>query len=107
MDITLALGGGGIKGIAHIGVIECLENAGYHIKSVAGTSVGGLIGAVYAAGYSPREILALAEGLNQDKLYTRRPGDGPSLMGYSGLVDVLVDVLADAQFSDLKIPFAC
>ena len=107
MDISLALGGGGIKGLAHIGVLECLEDAGFKIRSIAGTSVGGLVGAVYAAGYTPREILAVVNSINPDKLYVRHPSDAPSLLGYTGLADALVDVLGESQFTDLKIPFAC
>ena len=45
-DIALALGGGGVKGIAHIGVIRRLEQEGFNIRAIAGTSAGGLVGAV-------------------------------------------------------------
>ena len=50
MDIALALGGGGVKGTAHIGVIDRLESFGFRIRAIAGTSAGGLMGAAYAAG---------------------------------------------------------
>ncbi len=49
--ISLVLGGGGARGTAHIGVIEALEAAGYEIASVAGTSMGALVGGMYAAGH--------------------------------------------------------
>lgn len=49
-DISLALGSGSAKGIAHIGVIEALEAAGYNIKAVSGTSMGAIVGAYYAFG---------------------------------------------------------
>lgn len=107
MEISLALGGGGIKGIAHIGVLDCLLKAGVKIRSIAGTSAGGLIGAVYAAGYSPGKILELVENLDQNKFYSRRPTDGPSLLGYTGLAEALTEILADLDFKQLKIPFAC
>lgn len=108
MEISLALGGGGIKGIAHIGVIECLEKAGYKIRAIAGTSAGGLVGSIYAAGYSPREILEIAESLNPNhRLYARHPNDGPSLIGYTGLAEALIAVLGEYKFAELKIPFAC
>jgi NTE family protein len=48
--VTLVLSGGGARGIAHIGVIEELEQRGYEIASVAGTSMGALVGGVYADG---------------------------------------------------------
>jgi NTE family protein len=51
--ITLVLSGGGARGIAHIGVIEELENRGFEIASIAGTSMGALVGGVYALGKLP------------------------------------------------------
>ena len=49
-DIALVLSSGGARGLAHIGVIEELESQGYHISSIAGCSMGALIGGVYATG---------------------------------------------------------
>ncbi len=49
-NVTLILSGGGARGLAHIGVIEELESRGYVINSIAGTSMGALVGGVYAAG---------------------------------------------------------
>ena len=77
MEITLALGGGGVRGAAHIGVLKGLEKAGFRIRGLAGTSAGGIAGAIYAAGYSPEELLAEFAQLEQTNLYARRPGDGP------------------------------
>jgi len=48
--ISLVLGSGGARGYAHIGVIEILEKQGYEIKSISGSSIGALIGGLYAAG---------------------------------------------------------
>ena len=107
MNVSLALGGGGTKGLAHIGVIDFLEKAGLHIAAVAGTSIGGLVGAVYSAGLSPVEILTMVENLPPARLYARKPGDGPSLLGYQGLAELLTIVLEEKEFKDLKIPFAC
>ncbi len=57
MDICLALGGSGISGVAHIGFLDRLEKAGFKVRAITGSSVGGLARAVYAAGYrySPNE----------------------------------------------------
>ncbi|MDD3078365.1 MAG: patatin-like phospholipase family protein [Paludibacter sp.] len=52
-NLTLVLSGGGARGIAHIGVIEELERQGFTINSIAGTSMGSLIGGVYASGKLP------------------------------------------------------
>lgn len=106
-DISLALGGGGIKGIAHIGVINRLIQAGHSIQAIAGTSVGGLVGAVYAAGFDANEIASILYTMNRGSLFARVSGDGPSLMGLSGLTQVLTNVLGDRSFADLEIPFAC
>ncbi len=54
--IGLALSGGGARGLAHIGVLKVFENAGIPISCLAGTSMGGLVAAAYAAGYSPAEM---------------------------------------------------
>lgn len=57
--IGLALSGGGARGIAHIGVVEVLEQAGVRVERIAGTSMGSVVGGLYAAGYSPQVIAAL------------------------------------------------
>lgn len=57
--VGLVLSGGGSKGIAHIGVIKVLEENDIPIDYVAGTSMGAIIGGLYAAGYSPDEMLEL------------------------------------------------
>lgn len=49
-DIALVLGAGGARGLAHVGVIEVLEARGYHIVSIAGSSMGALVGGIHAAG---------------------------------------------------------
>lgn len=54
--IGLALGGGGARGLAHIGVLKVLEKAGVPVSFLAGTSMGGLIAAAYAAGFTTREM---------------------------------------------------
>lgn len=49
-QVSLVLGSGGARGLAHIGVIHCLEDNGYNIRYISGTSIGALIGGIYAAG---------------------------------------------------------
>ena len=107
MDIALALGGGGIRGIAHLGVIECLENHGYKIRAIAGTSIGGLVGGVYAAGVKLPQIIRALDNFSMSALYRRRPEDGPSLLGHANLVEVLSALLGNRTFADLEIPFSC
>lgn len=106
MDITLALGGGGAKGNSHIGVIRRLEREGYRIRSVAGTSYGGFVGVLYAVGYSPQEIQAAFEEVDQKQLYGRDILDGPSLLGLGGVRKLLDHLLGEKTFGDLRIPCA-
>ena len=106
MEISLALGGGGSKGIAHIGVLRCLEREGIRVAAVAGTSAGGIVAALYAAGYSPDEILERFKKLDFSHMYRHDPGDHPSLLGVAGVRKVVSELLGERKFSDLKIPAA-
>ncbi|MES2731456.1 MAG: patatin-like phospholipase family protein [Bacteroidota bacterium] len=74
--IGLVLSGGGAKGLAHIGVLKALEANNIPIDYIVGTSMGGVIGAMYAAGYSPAEIESIATTLAfQDWVNGRLPSD--------------------------------
>lgn len=106
MEISLALGGGGAKGNAHIGVLRRLEKEGYKIRSVAGTSFGGLVAVLYAIGYSPKEIQAIFESVDQKALYGRSAQDGPSLLGLTGVRQLLERVIGEKTFSQTRIPCA-
>jgi NTE family protein len=57
--VAVVLSGGGAKGVAHIGVLKALEDQGIPIDYIAGTSIGAMVGGMYAAGYSPDQILEL------------------------------------------------
>lgn len=106
-ELALALGGGGYKGIAHIGVIRALKAQGYAIKAIAGTSIGGLIGAVYASGIECDALEKLVNDLEPRKLYTWGTGENASLLGLSSISDLLIDNIGDRTFESLPIPFAC
>ena len=58
-SVGLVLSGGGAKGITHIGIIQALEENGIPIDYVTGTSIGAIVGGLYAMGYSPQEMLEL------------------------------------------------
>lgn len=105
MDITLALGGGGARGVAHIGVLRVLEREGFKIRCVAGTSMGGVMGALYAAGNSPSEIQILVEGAKDKDLFRARPS-GPGLLGITAIEEWLRSTLGTITFEELEIPFA-
>jgi len=69
--VTLVLSGGGARGLAHIGVLRVLDSLGIRPRTVVGTSMGALIGAMYAGGRSGREIDALVRGLHFSTLFHR------------------------------------
>jgi NTE family protein len=107
--IGLALSGGGARGLAHIGVLEILEREGVPIDYLAGTSMGGVIAAGYAAGLSPnfleqealrmanlRRLLALAD----PSLPRRGFLEGQKVRAY------LIGHLGDRTFDDLRLPLA-
>ena len=71
--IGLALSGGGALGLAEIGVIQWLEENHIPVDSVAGTSMGGIIGAMYATGMSPAEIKTFAEHIDWDRAFLSEP----------------------------------
>jgi NTE family protein len=62
--VALVLSGGGARGFAHIGVLQVLEQRGIRVDAIAGTSMGAILGALYAAGYGADEIFDLADGLS-------------------------------------------
>jgi NTE family protein len=106
MDITLALGAGGARGNAHIGVLRRLEKEGFKIRAVAGTSFGGIVAAMYAAGHTPDEIEDIFVQVNQSNLFGRSADERPSLLGLAGVRRWLDAVLPDNRFEDFLIPCA-
>ena len=67
--IGLALGGGASRGFAHIGVIQVLEDIGIKPDYIAGSSMGAIIGALYAAGATPYMIEGIANNVNAKLCY--------------------------------------
>ncbi len=70
--IGLVLGGGGAKGAAEVGVLKVLEAAGIHIDYIVGTSIGAVVGGLYAAGYSASELETLIQNQEWLTLLTDR-----------------------------------
>lgn len=106
MDISLALGGGGAKGNAHIGILRRLEREGFRVRAVAGTSFGGVVAVLYAFGKTPDQIEELFSGVDQSRLYGHAAGDGPSLLGLAGAAKFFDEILGAATFDDLSLPCA-
>jgi NTE family protein len=71
--IGLALGGGGARGMAHIGVIRALEQLHVPVDYVVGTSMGSIVGGLYACGYTPDEMEKLIKSIHWDTLFQDAP----------------------------------
>ncbi len=102
--VGLVLGGGGSRGLAHIGVLQVLVREGIPIDFIVGTSMGGIVGALYASGMSPDEISDGLSQLGNSSLFVRRLFSARARQ--SVVRDYLKDVLAGKTFDDLRIPLA-
>lgn len=104
--VALVLASGGAKGFAHIGAIEALEKKGYEITSIAGTSMGSLIGGIYAAGGLDR-VKEWMFDLTSSKVFSLVDFTFSShaLLKGNRLMDALKDKVPDCNIEDLPIPF--
>lgn len=119
-SIGLVLGGGGARGLAHILMLEVFDQLGIKPKIIAGTSIGALYGAAYAAGLSARDIRAHTEdtltnkvGLLRDLLASRAQRTGPfwnpflarsALLAPEPLLDLVLPPGVPQSFGELAIP---
>ena len=71
--IGLALSGGGARGLAQIGVLRALEENDFEIAAIAGTSIGGIVGGLYAAGYPADSLEKLIGNIDFSALFSNRP----------------------------------
>lgn len=101
---TLALGGGGGRGWAHIGVARALDEARLRPSRIIGTSMGAIIGAGMAAGVSPDEMERMASSTPVYRLVRR--GARFALFDPRGAVERLVGALGDPLIEELPIPLA-
>ena len=70
--VGLTLSGGGAKGLAHIGILKAIDSAGLKIDYITGTSMGAVLGALYAVGYSGNEIEQLCKNIDWDALLSNQ-----------------------------------
>lgn len=103
--LGLALGGGGARGSAHVGVLIELERLGIRPQLISGTSVGGLVGGLLASGLSAEEILFFIQELSLGQLFSL-PGGAPSFTGNSRIKSLLQETIGDITFEDLEIPLS-
>jgi NTE family protein len=104
--VSLVLGSGGARGLAHIGVIDWLTENGYEIRSIAGSSMGAMIGGIYAAGkldVYTRWVLALHR-LDVIRLLDLSFGSTGLFKG-ERVIGVLKELIGDRNIEDLPVPF--
>ena len=101
--LGLALSGGGARGYAHLGALKALNEYGIFPDIIAGTSVGSLIGVLYADGYTPDEMLSIAKTLKLRTLVESTiPRDG--IFKATGIASILRRHLRAKTFEELKYP---
>jgi len=111
--IVVVLGGGGARGLSHIGVLRVFEEEGIPIDEIVGVSVGALIGALYASGISVDDIEKMAGDIGWSKLsdYSKAAMVTlilrDELLSSNGMESYLNKRIGDKYFADLNIPFSC
>jgi NTE family protein len=103
--IGLALGGGGAKGVAHIGVLKALEDAKVKPDYIAGTSVGAMVAAMYAFNISIDTIVSIARNLTLAQITTFKLSK-TGFFTADPLKEILVEYLGEANIEDASIPLA-
>ena len=103
--IALVLGSGGPRGFAHIGVLKALDEMGIHPDLIVGSSVGAMVGVLYAGGYDAKSLERLAKDLNMLRFYELREilkkrGTGVPLQDY------VQQKLEGRTLEELRIPVA-
>ena len=105
-DVALVLSSGGAKGLAHIGAIEQLEANGYRISSIAGCSMGALIGGVYAAG-KLNEFREWMKTINKKKMFglTDFSLSLNHIVKGKRSIEAIMEFVPDVAIEDLPIPY--
>lgn len=104
--VSLVLGSGGARGLAHIGVIDCLEANGYRIRSVAGASMGALVGGVWAAGHLT-EYAEWVQALTRFDVLRMLDFSfsGGGVLKGEKIIDLLRQLVGDRNIEDLPVAF--
>lgn len=103
-QIGISLSGGGTRGVVHIGVLKALEENGIFPSIVSGTSAGAIVGAMYAHGYTPAEILSIASERSLLWMFSLRlPTKG--FVRHTFLKKMLKRYIPANSFEELKKPF--
>lgn len=104
--IGLALGSGGARGFAHIGVLKVLEENNIKIDYIAGVSIGAVVGGLYSSGKSVKDLEELVESTDWKRLASLLdPQLKVGLLHGSKAQKFFEEYIGDVDFADLKIPF--
>ena len=105
-NVALVLSSGGARGLAHIGAIEMLEEEGYHITSIAGCSMGALIGGVYAAG-KLEEFREWMKGIDRKKMLelTDFSLSLNHIVKGDRIIEAIMEFVPDIAIENLPIPY--
>lgn len=105
--IGLVLSGGGARGIAHIGALRALEEAGLQPDIIGGTSIGALVGALYTAGYSPADMARLAAATSSRRRLLDFTLPLVAFNATRKLTALYRDLFGETQIEDLWRSFFC
>lgn len=103
--IGIALSGGGARGFAHIGILQALQEAGIYPQVVAGTSIGAIMGSMYAAGKTPEEMITFSKQAASIRS-VRLVAPWRSLLSLAPFEKKLRKFLNVENFEELKLPFS-
>lgn len=101
LKMGLALGSGGAKGMTHLGVLKAFEEEGIRFSYVTGTSIGSIVGALYAKGYSSNDMIGIVESLNRKEF-------SKNLRPFSDMAfaEQFLEQYVEGNISDLPLPYA-
>lgn len=111
--VALVLGGGGARGLAHIGVLKVFQENGIPVDTITGTSVGALVGGLYTADVSVEKMEHLAEDIGWGKITNLSAEAVVNLLTAEKLLSTekmekyIALQIGNKRFDELKIPFAC
>ena len=103
INIGISLSGGVVRGIAHIGVLQALEEENIFPSHISGSSIGSIVGVLYAAGNSPQQLLEIAKNTSLFNLF--RPQLSLGLMELSQVTKILKEYIKVDDFNILKKKF--
>jgi len=105
-SVTLALGGGGVKCFAHIGVLQAIQELNYEVKGIAATSAGALIAALFASGQSPEHIIRMASQFDFKSLSRIHRSERAALWGLARWRRLFKKLFGRTTIESLSIPIA-